>query len=91
MIRPRPVRLGGSATAVRSVLGLGAERPAAEEGLVVGNLFCNPRMDRVNRMTFCEAASSSSWIVSSKFSLFRAFLAFFGLLWVRGKVGLKAG
>jgi len=63
----------------------------AEEGLVVGNLFCNPRMYRVNRMTFCEAASSSSWIVSSKFSLFRAFLTFFGLLWVRGEAGLKAG
>jgi hypothetical protein len=48
-------------------------------------------MYRVNRMTFCEAASSSSWIVSSKFSFFRAFLTFFGLLWVRGEAGLKAG
>jgi len=43
-------------------------------------------MYRVNRMTFCEAASSSSWIVSSRIS---GFFIFLGLLRVWVEAGRK--
>jgi len=60
-----------------------------EEGFVVGNLFCKFRTLRVNRMSFCEAAASSSCKVSSVTSFL--FFGLLGFLWVRVEQGSKAG
>ncbi len=72
--RPSPDSLSASELSVRrsvlqslksSVRFLRILVNRVEEGFVIGNLFCKFRTLRVNRMSLCEGAASSSCKVSS--------------------------